>query len=164
MRLASGIVILAPATLIGAAFAAAQAVDQLSTGSKNGGTSQIQIQGSTGGASDEGLQITPKTQGSTDLQINTGNIGQGELQINKGNGGNVAVEQPEGRDLCDPSVSKKQRRAAGVDCSARIKAPTPGHTGLAQDSLLTPQQKDVGDEFESLDLGDDVPSTVILQQ
>lgn len=77
----------------------------------------------------------------------------------------LAIEQPQGRDLCDPSVSEAQRRAAGVDCSERAlrTAPRP-RAGTTQDPLLQPRDRALREGFEALDLGDDVPPTVILQQ
>lgn len=72
-----------------------------------------------------------------------------------------------GRDLCDPSVSDATRRRYGVDCG-EISAPGDGGTGkpvagIAHDPLLQPRDEDMRKDFESLDLGDDVPATVILQ-
>lgn len=82
----------------------------------------------------------------------------------------VAVEQPGGTvDLCDPSVPESRRRAAGVDCDrAEVQSPPPTtgrrpRAGTASDPLLTPRDPGTREGFKELDLGDDVPPTVILQ-
>lgn len=75
----------------------------------------------------------------------------------------ATVNQSGGRDLCDPTVSEAERRRAGVDCSERIRIERKAVTGLAEDPLLQPPE-DFEDGFDALDLGDDVPATVILQQ
>ncbi len=79
--------------------------------------------------------------------------------------GGVDVEQTAGgRDLCDPSVSEATRRAAGVDCSARVEIGGPApRAGLAKDPLLQPNNPEIKRDIEDLGLGDDVPATVILQ-
>ena len=146
-------------------LAGAQAVDQLNTGQGDNNASQIEIQGGTGQPGDESLQIKPRGSGEAELQIGTpDSSGSGQEQINSGNQGGVAVDQPKGQDLCDPSVPAWKRRAAGVNCDKQIQVQqNTANPGLTNDPLLTPREKTVGDEFESLDLGDDVPSTVILQ-
>ncbi len=146
-------------------FVHAQAVDQLEVEPGNNG-SQLQL-GETDPSG--GVQQLSPSGGDADLQIETQPNGDadGELQIQSGSGEQtgVAVDQPKGRDLCDPSVSARKRRAAGVDCDSQIKANGhPATTATAKDPLLAPQEKTVGQEFQDLDLGDDVPSTVILQQ
>jgi len=118
-------------------------------------------------------QIAP--QGSADIgdgsiapppddQIRVDEIGAGDASDP------VSVEQSqEGRDLCDPSVSDATRARYGVDCEAldaRERANVPGTApavGTASDPLLQPRDKDARDNFEDLNLGDDVPATVILQ-
>ncbi len=86
-------------------------------------------------------------------------------QIAPANGGGIGVEQPTGRDLCDPSVPDSVRRAAGVDCEREIPADGgKARPALAQDPLLTPRDETLKGDFEGLGLGDDVPATVILQQ
>lgn len=114
----------------------------------------------------EGLDLpeqigTPQAGGADQIRIE---------EIGPGDAGNpVTVEQSEGgHDLCDPSVSEATRRRAGVDCSApetagRGAAGAP-RTGTVDDPLLRPRDDDQRRQFESLDLGDDVPATVILQQ
>jgi hypothetical protein len=70
-----------------------------------------------------------------------------------------------GRDLCDPSVSDAERARAGVECDGELSVN--GETappGLAEDPLLKPRDDAVEGDFKGLDLGDDVPPTVILQQ
>ena len=75
------------------------------------------------------------------------------------------VDQPKGRDLCDPSVPESARRAAGVDCERGIPVDAgEARPALAEDPLLTPRDETLKGEFEDLDLGDDVPATIILQQ
>lgn len=70
-----------------------------------------------------------------------------------------------GRDLCDPSVSDAERARAGVDCESEISVNgDDGDGGIASDPLLAPRADDLKDELKSLDLGDDVPATIILQQ
>lgn len=82
----------------------------------------------------------------------------------------VAVEQPlNAVDLCDPSVPEEKRRRAGVKCSGpevQAPPPTPGlrpRVGSADDPLLTPSDRNAREGFKELDLGKDVPATVILQ-
>ena len=95
----------------------------------------------------------------------TGGDARNVQQIAPADGGGIDVEQPTGRDLCDPNVPGAQRRAAGIDC--KIDLATDGlrpRTGIANDPLLAPRNKTLKDDFDSLGLGDDIPATVILQQ
>ncbi|MEL6768819.1 MAG: hypothetical protein AAFP17_16675 [Pseudomonadota bacterium] len=81
----------------------------------------------------------------------------------------TAAEQTEGgRDLCGPETSDAERRRLGIDCDALIRmqrhsgeAP---EIGTARDPLLTPRDDEARRDFDALDLGRDVPATVILQQ
>jgi len=75
------------------------------------------------------------------------------------------IDQPEGQDLCDPSVPDSARRAAGVDCERGIPVDAgEARPALAKDPLLTPRDETLKGDFDDLNLGDDVPATVILQQ
>jgi D-alanyl-D-alanine carboxypeptidase len=113
-------------------------------------------------------QLNPGASGSAALdQLGTIDRRDAEdvQQIAPASGGGIDVEQPTGRDLCDPQVSEAMRRAAGIDCQSDLR--TDGmrpRTGIANDPLLTPRDKTLKDDFNSLGLGDDVPATVILQQ
>ncbi len=113
-------------------------------------------------------QLNPGASGSAELdQLGTADRRGAEnvLQIAPAAGGGIDVEQPTGRDLCDPNVPGAVRRAAGIDCQSDLA--TDGmqpRTGIANDPLLTPRDKTFKDDFDSLGLGDDVPATVILQQ
>lgn len=76
--------------------------------------------------------------------------------------------QSGGSDLCDPSADPEARRRAGIDCEAitaeekrAAQAATPPST--PQDPLLRPGSREQR-AFESLDLGEGVPSTVILNR
>jgi len=75
-----------------------------------------------------------------------------------------------GRDLCDPSVSEAERRRHGVDCEAIERRereglpPRQGQAGTADDPLLQPRDREAREEFDALELGDDVPATIILQK
>lgn len=127
------------AALMPAASGLAQSIDQLNTGA-------------------QGAQDVP--------QIGKPAAGDG-LQIDLGNqnGTKSRVDQATGRDLCDPSVPEARRKAAGVSCPDHLKTNgTQKRSGLADDPLLRPKAEDLNKDFKSLDLGDEVPSTVILQQ
>lgn len=88
-----------------------------------------------------------------------------EIAPTTGVGVGVGVEQAGGRDLCDPSVSPAQRLAAGVDCERSIEATDAEQQGgRPPNSLLEPRGEDLKEEFDALDLGEDVPATFILQQ
>lgn len=86
-----------------------------------------------------------------------------------GAGDPTRVEQPrDARDLCDPSVPQSVRDRLGIDCEA-LGRPLPDaaarpRTGSARDPLLTPRDREAREQFEDLELGDDVPATIILQQ
>ncbi len=113
--------------------------------------------GDTGGSLDVPEQIGG-TGGDSTFQIETGMAPLAPEEKTR-------VDQPEGRDLCDPSVPDSARRAAGVDCEREISADGGrARPALAQDPLLTPRDKTLKSDFEDLGLGDDVPATVILQQ
>jgi hypothetical protein len=78
------------------------------------------------------------------------------------------VEQPrDPRDLCDPSVPQSVRDGLGIDCEA-LGLPLPdaprARPGTARDPLLTPRDRKARDRFEALELGDDVPPTILLQK
>ena len=112
-------------------------------------------------------QLNPGASGSATLeQLGTTDRRDAEdiPQIAPANGGGIDVEQPTGRDLCDPHVPAAVRRAAGIDCQSDLRADgMRRRTGAANDPLLTPRDKTLKDDFDSLGLGDDVPATVILQ-
>jgi hypothetical protein len=125
------------------ALAAAMTPAAMAQGGDTGGSLSVpeQIGGTTGGDAESVQQIAPA------------------------DGGGIDVEQPTGRDLCDPSVPDSARRAAGVDCEREIPADAGrARPALADDPLLTPRDETLKDDFQGLDLGDDVPATVILQQ
>jgi len=114
--------------------------------------------GDTGGSLDVPEQIGGTRGGDSTFQIETGLV---PLTTEE----KTRVDQPEGRDLCDPSVPDSARRAAGVDCEREIPADGgKARPTLAEDPLLTPRDKTLKGDFEDLGLGDDVPATVILQQ
>lgn len=95
----------------------------------------------------------------------TGGDAENVQQIAPADGDGIDVEQPTGRDLCDPNVPGAVRRAAGIDCQSDLATDgTRPRTGIANDPLLTPRNETLKDDFDSLGLGDDVPVTVILQQ
>lgn len=87
------------------------------------------------------------------------------------NGDPTQIQQSGGSDLCDPSADPEARRRAGIDCEAlaadekraaqAAQAATPH--GAPADPLLRPGSREQR-AFESLDLGEGVPSTVILNQ
>jgi hypothetical protein len=125
------------------ALAGAMTPAAMAQGSDTGGSLSVpeQIGGTTSGDAENVQQIAPA------------------------DGGGIDVEQPTGRDLCDPSVPDSARRAAGVDCEREIPADAGrARPALADDPLLTPRDETLKDDFQGLDLGDDVPATVILHQ
>ncbi len=114
--------------------------------------------GDTGGSLTVPEQIGGTTGGNSTFQIETGLV---PLTPDE----KTRIDQPEGRDLCDPSVPDSARRAAGVDCEREIPADAGrARPALAEDPLLTPRDKTLKGDFKDLGLGDDVPATVILQQ
>ncbi|MEM7498290.1 MAG: hypothetical protein AAF371_09905 [Pseudomonadota bacterium] len=82
--------------------------------------------------------------------------------------GTTAEQSVGGRDLGGPDVSDATRKRLGIDCDALIgpdgKPRPAGRVGTRSDPLLTPRDEDARRDFDALELGDDVPPTVILQQ
>lgn len=132
--------------------AKAQTIDQLAPKAGDGAVDQL-APANGQAAPDVGQISAPNGDDAARIE----EIGPGDVD--------VSVEQPQGRDLCDPSVSEAQRRAAGVDCTRKVvRGAPPPRTGTAEDPLLTPRDQEMREGFQSLDLGDDVPPTVILQR
>ncbi len=115
-------------------------------------------------------QIGQPTDSNTQLQIGVPTDDKTQLQIEPvpaqgAPQGKTRVEQPEGQDLCDPSVAEAVRRAAGVDCERQISTSEgKARPTIAEDPLLSPRDETLKGDFDDLNLGDDVPATVILQQ
>lgn len=75
-------------------------------------------------------------------------------------GDRARVQQSGGRDLCGPTVSDEERLRLGVDCQALKER----ERALGETEAERPDYKNTLDNIDTLNLGEDVPATVILQQ
>lgn len=146
---------LAAALLVAAAAHAQTDIQQLQPGEPASGVRTDQLGATDRRDAEELDQLAPGAVGDRTRVESIGPSGQT----------GVGIEQPEGRDLCDPSVPESVRRRAGVDCERELSV----NGGLETEPLTETPGVGSGDEdlertLRDLGLDEDVPPSVILQQ
>lgn len=77
----------------------------------------------------------------------------------------LPLEQPDGRDLCDPAYHSAAAKRAGLNCQSYLDvAPSASLRSDTEPENPDRRNEALQKSLRSLDLGDDVPPTFILQR